>query len=1090
MGDRTPIDDPFRKLFRGAVKEYLARFPLGGGPAPDDWATNWCDRYPPELSRDLNGYHEGRKEARARADRGEAEAIPAPAGTLADVEFSGDQKEGAMGVVFRGRDRFLNRTVCVKRPKGEFATDRWYQWRSYREAQILGSLQHPNIPPVYRFGRDADGTPFFVMKWVEGTTLADRAEGARGRERFGRLVDIFLQVCRAVGYAHTAGVLHRDLKPTNVMVEPDDAVYVVDWGIGTLIDAEAGGTAAGPTAPSRSDSGPSGTPAFRAPEQEAARAALLPAADVFGLGGILCHIMTGHAPGWAGGERGLTDGRASPVRTQLAAHEREHPELVALALACLAKEPGRRPADGNAVARAVQDYLNGITERLIRANAEAAQRVVDAHKAAARRRVRNVLIVSAFLIAGGAGYGALARGERRARNGDAVGNLVAHAEQSIGNGDPATCEVDLAEIDRRLPEGGADAHRDRVERCRTNLALVRGLNRVDTVRWMPVDGHYPTAGAVAAQWEGACRRFGIEPGKNPAREDAQRVTTSLAQNRLLGALDLWLVNEPTAGLRDVLSAADPDTYRGAVRAAVLAEHGSELAHLAGRREALEQPPWFAAVLGQIPAIDRVRRREILELALRNAPGDLNLLMALGETYPINQRAGAEHRVRWAQAVVAANPGSVAARNALGIALRDSGDLDGAIRECAIATKLDPKYAVPHHNLGAALFAKSQRNAGTEFAKPLRTAATAAYEEALRLEPRFPQARNGLGNVHKENNDPDGAVREYAAAIALDPKYAHPHYGLGDVLKERGEFAGAIDEYEIAIALAPDFAPLYVALGDVLAACGDLDRAVEEYRAAVKLAPENAGFRNNLGNALGAANDPDGAIGEYRAAVELAPENAGYRNNLGNALKSQNELAGAVREYTAAIKLDPHYADPYHGLGNALFEKGNRVGARLAYEQAARLKSRISATYTNLAIILTEDESPYAARQVLLAGLQVDPRFRAAFRYDLACITCLVASGRVKDAPEQIDPRALRREVLTLLTDELAFQEQFAAQPVNRSLVQQTVSQWLRDGDLMPVRDIEALPADERPPWDQFWSRVRALQKATAPAVAPAPRLVK
>src|SRR5262249_43761081 len=144
------------------------------------------------------------------------------------------------------------------------------------------------------------------------------------------------------------------------------------------------------------------------------------------------------------------------------------------------------------------------------------------------------------------------------------------------------------------------------------------------------------------------------------------------------ALDRLLRPGKTAGVRAVLRLVDADPYRDAVRDAVLANNGAKFAELAGRQAALEQPPGVAAFLGEIGEINVERRRELLQAAVSGRPGDLGLLMTLALTYPSNQEAGANERLRWYQAAVAAAPRNPAALTNLGIALRDKGQLDEAL----------------------------------------------------------------------------------------------------------------------------------------------------------------------------------------------------------------------------------------------------------------------------------------------------------------------------------------------------------------------------------------------------------------------------
>ncbi|HZA27547.1 MAG TPA: protein kinase, partial [Actinomycetota bacterium] len=137
--------------------------------------------------------------------------------------------KGGMATVFRGTDRLLGRTVAVKVLAAEFANDRKFVERFQREAQAAAGLNHPNVVSVFDIG-SADGLHYIVMEFVEGRTLADiiREEGALPPQR---AAEIAVAVCRALSTAHEKGMVHRDVKPGNVLLTPDDGVKVADFGI-------------------------------------------------------------------------------------------------------------------------------------------------------------------------------------------------------------------------------------------------------------------------------------------------------------------------------------------------------------------------------------------------------------------------------------------------------------------------------------------------------------------------------------------------------------------------------------------------------------------------------------------------------------------------------------------------------------------------------------------------------------------------------------------------------------------------------------------------------------------------------------------
>ena len=305
--------------------------------------------------------------------------------------------EGGMGIVYRATDRTFDREVAVKLIKRGRRAGPAAAARFRTEAGISARLEHPNIPPVYALGELPDGSPFLAMKLVRGETLDVLLKArATPADDLPRFVGVFEAVCQAVGYAHSRGVVHRDLKPHNVMVGQHGEVQVMDWGLSREL-------APGSAAPDRRE-GSSGTPAYMAPEQAQGELAA-PRADVFALGGILCAILTGEPP--FRGSSAL-DVRARAKAADLAdAVDRLNGcgadgELVTLALWCLAAEPGARPADGRAVAGQVAAYRAGVEQRLQVAQANRAAADARAVEQARRRKVIQRLAgaVAAVLLLG------------------------------------------------------------------------------------------------------------------------------------------------------------------------------------------------------------------------------------------------------------------------------------------------------------------------------------------------------------------------------------------------------------------------------------------------------------------------------------------------------------------------------------------------------------------------------------------------------------------------------------------------------------------------------------------------------------------
>ena len=219
--------------------------------------------------------------------------------------------------MFVAHDEELNRPVALKEIQARHAGNRDSCGRFLLEAEITGRLEHPGIVPVYGLGSYADGRPFYAMRFIEGQDLREAIERFHAADKPGRdpgerrlafreLLGRFVDVCQAVAFAHSRGVLHRDLKPGNVMLGKYGETLVVDWGLAKAAGRKDGATpsAAEVVQPrSGSEVTPTqygealGTPAYMSPEQAVGQIDKLgPASDIYSLGATLYTLLTGKAP--------------------------------------------------------------------------------------------------------------------------------------------------------------------------------------------------------------------------------------------------------------------------------------------------------------------------------------------------------------------------------------------------------------------------------------------------------------------------------------------------------------------------------------------------------------------------------------------------------------------------------------------------------------------------------------------------------------------------------------------------------------------------------------------------------------------------
>ncbi len=354
-------------------------------------------------------------------------------------EIRSELGRGGMGAVLRVWDRDLRRSLAMKvilglesrrtAPRNGQKQQRLLA-RFLEEAQVTGQLDHPGIVPVHELGLDPEGRVYFTMKLVKGRTLREIFERVRkGEEGWTqtRALGLVQKVCEAMSYAHHKSVIHRDLKPDNIMIGRFGEVYVMDWGLAKILGREderdirirAEDPPRGEELLSqRSDQGGHapdsmlctmdgdviGTPAYMSPEQAASRVDEMgPQSDVYSVGAMIYHLLTGQMPYVLPGSRPtaymvwrwVLDGPPRPV------HELNHdvpPELEAICDKAMAREPRRRYADMGELAADLQAYLE--------------HRVVSAYESGALAEFRKfvhrnkgivaIVLIAVVVILGGA----------------------------------------------------------------------------------------------------------------------------------------------------------------------------------------------------------------------------------------------------------------------------------------------------------------------------------------------------------------------------------------------------------------------------------------------------------------------------------------------------------------------------------------------------------------------------------------------------------------------------------------------------------------------------------------------------------------
>ena len=754
------------------------------------------------------------------------------------VFILGEIARGGMGIVLLGRDTKLGRDIAVKVLHDKHRDHPAMVERFVAEARIAGQLEHPGVVPVHELGVLADRRPFFTMKLVRGSTLAEMLAGraARANDR-AQLLRIFLGVAETIAYAHESHVIHRDLKPSNIMVGRHGEVMVMDWGLAKVAtrrsEAEAaesggsdGGRSCGSGLTGRRGRLVMGTPGYMAPEQfEANESSVDERADVFALGAILTEILTGR-PAYEGSSQDEIRDRAARCELAPALLALEtcavDNELIELVRDCLASDRNSRPPSAGMVAARLSAYLEGVEGRLRAAELariEAQARAIEERK---RGRLTALLAALSILLAVlGAGTYASWLQRRQAR--ETAATLVLREVEMLREGAQADPSCDpgrwvaagdalrragllLADVSdsthRRLNESRAEIEQGlaRAERIRLLLArLDRARDRADDHDLVRAD----------ALFEQSFREADLHLAR--AEDVAGMIADWPAQvaTEIIAALDCWAIvlrDLEADGFRAgawqvplrVARAADPDPWRNALRDSLAAKDSDALARLADSEDLETRPPPSLWLLGRLLVWDDQAERAVDAMARARSAHpedywinlDLSLFLSLRPYRP--QRA-----IMFVTTAAALRPGSATARLRRGELLEILGEHSEAEAELREAVRLAPGEGYARFNLASFSAARGRWEE-----------AVAEYRAAIPLMPlRADKIRMALADAlpHVVRTDQPHDAREL--------------YAAGLVLLRKGDGAASADAFrrtrELAAPDSPEAADVTAAIKQAL-----------------------------------------------------------------------------------------------------------------------------------------------------------------------------------------------------------------------------------------------------------------------------------
>lgn len=1014
---------------------------------------------------------------------------------------------GGMGAVHKAHDPDLGRNIAVKVLLDEHEDKPGLLTRFVEEAQIGGQLQHPGIVPVYEIGTFRDSRPYFTMKLVKGQTLASLLAERDGPDQdLSRFLKIFEQVCQTLAYAHSRGVIHRDLKPANIMVGSFGEVQVMDWGLAKVLEEGAASTAqpepqeeeailtqrnlVGEDGARTQAGSVLGTPAYMPREQAIGDINRMDErADVFGLGAILCEILTGEPPytGLSSAERHQKASRAdlSEAFTRLAGCGADSP-LIDITRRCLAVEPEGRPRTAKELADELTTHRESVEARLRQTEVEAAE--ARARADGERKRFRLAMALAAavvgLVILGGGGWFYLSRQkaqrehEELARQTKAIRNVEAAlqkvnslrqqaiatndskrwaealtlAEQALGMASELPPESELAGQARSLAKAMAAEEKDR-----------RLLERLEEVWLLRAEIDAQSTGFALTrslrEYAPLFERHGLRINDvvETGADWVQRRSSPVREGVIAG-LDAWLglarqLKAKEAGwLLSVLQAADENEWRKMLRAAISKDDEKEVERLV-ESDAMEQqfPQTVLLIADFFRPRSQKRAEKLLRATQARYPGDFWINFALAETL---------YRKHFTYNSLKRN-------------------FEDVVRFFSIALSLRPDNLHVQAILGWSLCLRGNHRESKEMIK-----------RVIARRPGFAGAHTYLGWVHLMEGEDNEAEKQFREAIRLQPRAGYSHVGLAFVLWGRGEYSGALltvrrgNRHEL-------FIRGLIAEAGFLGAAGRVEEMIEVCNRAKQAQKDSVVVQNYSRLAwLSLHHQARAGLIMAQAAIRLQPENPECHLFHRCMLLMLDEQDAASKAAKRAVEV---------------WEKGETNFPGGTLKQMLRETKQIGDLRTHLSSYVKGEQKPSNAQELtvltfmcylkkkykqgaqlsshaLLADPELTKDVRHEHRYIAATYAMRAAAGK-GDASglEEKERSRWRAQARLWLQADLVGWRKILSSGVkdDRDLARERLSWWRDDPLLASVREPKALkelPAKERESWQRLWAEVAALTK--------------
>ena len=878
----------------------------------------------------------------------------AAAGRIGPYELRGELARGGMGAVFRAFHPGLKREVALKvllAGRGA-STDELARFR--REAEAAARLQHPGIVAIHDVGED-QGVQYLVMDLVEGQGL-DRRIRQGGPLPPREAAELTRTLAEALAYAHTRAVLHRDMKPANVLLDKEGRPRITDFGLAKDLALDEGLTRTGVIM---------GTPAYMPPEQARGdQEAIDRRADVYSLGATLYEMLVGRPPFRGPSPQVIYQVlRAEPVRPRRLRPELDR-DLETICLRCLEKDPQARYGTAQALADDLGRWLAGAPiEARPPGPLERLTKWSRRNPALAGVSGAALLLV---LLVGGASAVLLPRRERQrlAASARTAARAAAGQVSALGSSPGAQLGPALEALQAAQRWHDLDPHPD-AARAHLEAACTLGEVALAGEQWDLARQCYQEAAALGV--DDARGQAGLLRVERARRELAlarrAEVQALLARARAgelarepEGLLDavFALVRYPEPQTVELLADELDQVSQELLRLEREALLGAALPHgegsdregddRAGNDQGGDETGWegLAAALDERAAQAGVAPLSSASEALwRRACERAHQVMAGGKgrgwqaVLAAHQRAHLGARLDAARVACDAlgRIGLPAAEASLSRYLEASADEDEALHAARALARLGSAH-------GARLVQRARRRFG--------------------LTSRFSSAVAPL-------------LARSRVALELEAEGGRGVWERGEARLAQGDLEGARADFERAVELEPQLSGAWSNLGLVRQQQGDLEGALSAYARALELSPQEGALHHNRASLLWTRGDVAAASSAYARAVELSPREARFRASYAAALETQGQLDDALRELDVALQLDPSLVAQWLQRGDLHLRRGERALAGADYERALALDPRCAQAWADRGWLRRLESDAEAAVADLRRALELDPR---------------------------------------------------------------------------------------------------------------------